>query len=184
MEVITIFLIALSLAMDAFAVSIANGVSVHHFTKKEAVKQGIYFGLFQFFMPLLGWLLGSSVKETMEAFDHWIAFILLALIGGNMILESFKKEEQKQIVTLTHKNLILQAVATSIDALAVGVSFAMLNVAILFASVIIGIVAFVLSYIGGILGNHLGAFLQKKASVAGGIVLIAVGIHIVLEHTL
>ncbi len=184
MEEMTIILIAVSLAMDAFAVSIANGVSVSHFAKKDAIKQGIYFGLFQFCMPLLGWLLGSSIKSVMESFDHWIAFILLALIGGNMILESFQKEEQKEITALTNKNLILQAVATSIDALAVGVSFAMLSVPIVFAAAVIGIVAFLFSYAGGMLGKHLGAFLQKKASVAGGIVLIAVGVHILLEHML
>lgn len=182
MEVMTIFLIALSLAMDAFAVSIANGVSVTHFGKKEAIKQGIYFGLFQFLMPLLGWLLGISVKNAMEAIDHWIAFFLLALIGGSMIWESLKKEEQKNITVLTNKNLVLQAIATSIDALAIGVSFAILEVHIVFASAVIGVVAFVLSYIGGILGKYLGEFLQKKASIAGGIVLIAVGFKILLEH--
>ena len=182
MEVMTIFLIALSLAMDAFAVSIANGVSVIHFGKKEAIKQGIYFGLFQFLMPLLGWLLGISVKNAMEAIDHWIAFFLLALIGGSMIWESLRKEEQKNITVLTNKNLVLQAIATSIDALAIGVSFAILEVHIVFASAVIGVVAFVLSYIGGILGKYLGEFLQKKASIAGGIVLIVVGFKILLEH--
>lgn len=183
MEAITILLIALSLAMDAFAVSIANGVSVTDFGKKEALKQGVYFGLFQFLMPLLGWLLGISVKNAMEAIDHWIAFFLLALIGGSMIWESLKQEEEEKSITiLTNKNLVLQAIATSIDALAVGVSFAILQVNIVYASAIIGVVAFVLSYIGGMLGKHLGAFLQKKASIAGGIVLIAVGVKILLEH--
>ncbi|NDO46628.1 manganese efflux pump MntP family protein [Clostridium sp. MD294] len=182
MEVMTIFLIALSLAMDAFAVSIANGVSVTHFSRKEALKQGIYFGLFQFLMPLLGWVLGISIKNAMEAIDHWITFFLLALIGGSMIWESLKQEEQKNITVLTNKNLVLQAIATSIDALAIGVSFAILQVNIVFASVIIGAVAFILSYIGGMLGKHLGEFLQKKASIAGGIVLIVVGFKILLEH--
>lgn len=182
METMTIFLIALSLAMDAFAVSIANGVSICYFGKKEALKQGIYFGLFQFLMPLLGWFLGISVKSAMEAIDHWIAFFLLVLIGGSMVWESLKQQEQKNITILTNKNLVLQAIATSIDALAIGVSFAILEVNIVFACIIIGVVAFVLSYIGGILGKHLGAFLQKKAFVAGGMVLIVVGIKILLEH--
>ena len=176
MQQFTIFLIALSLSMDAFAVSIANGISC--FSKKTALKQGLTFGFFQFLMPLLGWFLGISVKSYMEAIDHWIAFSLLALIGGGMIIDSFKKEKEKS----TSKNLLLQAIATSIDALATGVSFAILDVNIIWASAIIGIVAFVLSYIGGILGNHLGQFLEKKASIAGGIVLIAVGVKILLEH--
>lgn len=178
MDVITIFFIAVSLAMDAFAVSIANGVC--HFSKKLALKQCIYFGAFQFLMPLLGWFLGIYVKNSMEKIDHWIAFALLVLIGGNMILESFQKE--KTNIVLTNKNLLLQAVATSIDAFAVGISFAILEVNIIFASIVIGIVAAVISYIGSILGKHLGQFLEKKASIAGGIVLIAVGVHILLEH--
>ena len=152
MEVITIFFIALSLAMDAFAVSIANGITC--FSKKNALKQGVYFGSFQFLMPLLGWFLGISIKNYIEAIDHWIAFGLLALIGGGMIIDSFKKEEHKS--ALTNKDFLLQAIATSIDALAVGVSFAILDVHIIEASAIIGMVAFFLSYIGGILGKNLG----------------------------
>ncbi len=182
MEWITIFFIALSLAMDAFAVSIANGVSVSHFRKKDALKQGIYFGVFQFLMPLLGWFLGIYVKNSMEVIDHWIAFLLLVLIGGNMIAESFQEEKQKNHNVLTNQNLFLQAVATSIDAFAVGISFAILNVNIVLASAIIGITTCIVCYIGGILGKHLGQFLEKKASIAGGMVLIAVGIKILLEH--
>lgn len=182
MEWITIFFIALSLAMDAFAVSIANGVSVSHFRKKDALKQGIYFGVFQFLMPLLGWFLGIYVKNSMEVIDHWIAFLLLVLIGGNMIAESFQEEKQKNHNVLTNQNLLLQAVATSIDAFAVGISFAILNVNIVLASAIIGITTCIVCYIGGILGKHLGKFLEKKASIAGGMVLVAVGIKILLEH--
>ena len=182
MEWITIFFIALSLAMDAFAVSIANGVSVSHFRKKDALKQGIYFGVFQFLMPLLGWFLGIYVKNSMEVIDHWIAFLLLVLIGGNMIAESFQEEKQKNHNVLTNQNLLLQAVATSIDAFAVGISFAILNVNIVLASAVIGITACIVCYIGGILGKHLGKFLEKKATIAGGMVLVAVGIKILLEH--
>ena len=182
MEWITIFFIALSLAMDAFAVSIANGVSVSHFRKKDALKKGIYFCVFQFLMPLLGWFLGIYVKNSMEVIDHWIAFLLLVLIGGNMIAESFQEEKQKNHNVLTNQNLFLQAVATSIDAFAVGISFAILNVNIVLASAIIGIITCIVCYIGGILGKHLGQFLEKKASIAGGMVLIAVGIKILLEH--
>ena len=178
MEGITIFLIALSLAMDAFAVSIANGITC--FSKKNALKQGIYFGSFQFLMPLFGWFLGINIKSYMEAIDHWIAFALLALIGGGMIIDSYQKKEQKR--ALTNKDFLLQAIATSIDAFAVGVSFAILEVHIMEASAIIGIVAFFLSYIGGVLGKHLGRFLEKKASIAGGFLLIAIGVKILLEH--
>lgn len=184
MEMVTIVLIALSLAMDAFAVSISNGVSVRGFGKKQAVKQGLYFGGFQFLMPLIGWFLGTSVKTYIESVDHWIAFALLAVIGGNMIRESLSGDEEKGESVLTGKVLLLQAVATSIDALAVGISFAILDVNILQAGIIIGVVSFVLSYMGGMLGRQLGNFLQAKAAIAGGIVLILIGCKILLEHTI
>lgn len=177
-----VFLIALSLAMDAFAVSISNGVSVRGFGKRDAIRQGVYFGGFQFLMPVAGWLLGSSVKEAIEAVDHWIAFLLLAVIGGNMIRESLKKEDEPGESVLTAKILALQAVATSIDALAVGISFALLEVNILAAGIIIGVVAFLLSFLGGMLGKGLGGFLQAKAGLAGGVVLILIGVRILAEH--
>lgn len=183
MAVVTIFLIAVSLAMDAFAVSISNGVSVKGFGRRESVKQGLYFGGFQFLMPVIGWFLGSSVKTYIESVDHWIAFGLLAVIGGNMIRESFQKEEEKQESVLTGKVLLLQAVATSIDALAVGISFAILSVNIIQAAAIIGIVSFVMSFGGGLLGRQLGNFLQAKAEFAGGAVLVIIGCKILLEHT-
>ena len=170
-----IFLIALSLAMDAFAVSISNGVSVRGFGKKDAVRQGLYFGIFQFLMPLIGWFLGSRVKDCIAALDHWIAFLLLAVIGANMIRESLKEENAQEESHLTSKVLMLQAIATSIDALAVGISFALLDVNILTAGLIIGIIAFALSFTGGILGKGLGSFLQAKAAFAGGTVLILIG---------
>ncbi len=177
-----IFLIALSLAMDAFAVSISNGVSVRGFGKKDAVRQGLYFGIFQFLMPLIGWFLGSSVKDCIAALDHWIAFLLLAVIGANMIRESLKEENAQEESHLTSKVLMLQAIATSIDALAVGISFALLDVNILTAGLIIGIIAFALSFTGGILGKGLGSFLQAKAAFAGGTVLILIGLKILIEH--
>lgn len=177
-----IFLIALSLAMDAFAVSISNGVSVRGFGRKDAVRQGLYFGVFQFLMPAVGWFLGSSIKEYIAAVDHWIAFLLLAAIGANMIRESIQGGDEPKESRLTAKVLTLQAVATSIDALAVGISFALLDVNILSAGLVIGIVAFVLSFLGGILGKGLGSFLQAKASFAGGAVLILIGIKILAEH--
>lgn len=177
-----IFLIALSLAMDAFAVSISNGVSVRGFGKKDAVRQGLYFGIFQFLMPLIGWFLGSRVKDCIATLDHWIAFLLLAVIGANMICESLKEENAQEESHLTSKVLMLQAIATSIDALAVGISFALLDVNILTAGLIIGIIAFALSFTGGILGKGLGSFLQAKAAFAGGTVLILIGLKILVEH--
>jgi len=172
MGVISIVMIAISLAMDAFAVSIANGVSVNHFCLKDAVKQGAYFGGFQFAMPIIGWVLGASVKGYIEVVDHWIAFGLLLAIGVNMILGSFKKEDNDETPSagLTVKKLLLQAVATSIDALAVGIGFALLDVNIIWASIVIGVVAFAASVIGGLLGRNLGGFLEKKAEFVGGAV--------------
>ena len=185
MGFISVFLIAVSLAMDAFAVSISNGISVKGFNKLTSVKQGTYFGCFQFFMTLGGWLLGSSIKDYIEAFDHWIAFGLLMIIGVNMIRESFKGEDGGESgFKLTNKRLLLQAVATSIDALAVGIGFAMLEVDILFASFVIGIVAFIISFIGGVAGRGLGDILSKRAGILGGIILIGIGIKILAEHIL
>jgi putative Mn2+ efflux pump MntP len=181
-----IMLIAVSLAMDAFAVSISNGVCIRGFGKKDAIKQAAFFGGFQFIMPIIGWFLGSSVKTYIEAVDHWIAFILLLMIGANMIRESLKneKEEKSCYRSLTNKMLFFQAVATSIDALAVGISFAILNVNILQAGVMIGIVSFVISCIGACAGKYLGDKLQTKAEIFGGVVLILIGSKILIEHML
>lgn len=186
MGISAILLIAVSLAMDAFAVSISNGVCIRGFGKKDAVRQAIFFGGFQFLMPILGWVLGSSVKVYIEAFDHWIAFILLLLIGVNMIHESLKGEEGKneECCLLTNRVLFIQAVATSIDALAVGISFAILNVNILQAGIIIGVVSFIISCIGAFAGKCLGDKMQSKAEVLGGIVLILIGTKILIEHML
>ncbi|WP_330382540.1 manganese efflux pump MntP [Anaerotignum neopropionicum] len=181
-----ILLIAVSLAMDAFAVSISNGVSVRSFGKRDAIRQAAFFGGFQFIMPVIGWFLGSSVKAYIEAVDHWVAFILLLIIGVNMIWGSLKgaEEENNGYCSLTNKVLLIQAVATSIDALAVGISFAILEVDILQAGVIIGIVSFVISCIGAWAGKYLGEKLQTKAEIIGGIVLILIGAKILIEHTL
>ncbi|WP_330698092.1 manganese efflux pump MntP [Anaerotignum sp.] len=180
---ITILLIAVSLAMDAFAVSISNGVSVRGFRKQDAIRQAAFFGGFQFLMPVIGWVLGSSVKTYIEAVDHWIAFILLLIIGGNMIRESLKGDDEDKVSgALTNKMLFFQAVATSIDALAVGISFAILDVNIIQAGVVIGIVSFAISCMGAWAGKYLGDKLQSKAEIMGGIVLILIGTKILVEH--
>lgn len=185
---ITTFFIAVGLAMDAFAVSVSNGVTISDFKWIHGIKQGLYFGGFQFLMPLLGYLLGSSVKESIEAVDHWIAFLLLCGIGLNMVLESRQKDtESKQVVAsahtlLTGRILLVQAVATSIDALAVGISFALLEINILISSAIIGSVAFLFSVAGGLLGKGLGSLFRQKAECMGGIILIGIGMKILAEH--
>lgn len=189
MELLTILFIAVGLAMDAFAVSVSNGVAVKNFRPAHGIKQGIYFGGFQFLMPVIGWFLGSSVKEYIEAIDHWIAFVVLAIIGANMVLESFHKEQAELCrkgaaakECLTAGRLMVQAIATSIDALAVGISFAILDVNILSASAMIGIIAFLFSYFGGILGIKLGELIEHRAEFLGGIILILIGLKILLEH--
>lgn len=185
MGLITILLIAISLSMDAFAVAVSNGICIHNFSSENAFKQGIYFGLFQFLMPLLGYFLGSSVKNYIEAIDHFIAFGLLSLIGINMIIESIKSKNEiicENTEAMTNKTLIIQAIATSIDALAVGISFAVLETNIIISCSIIGIVAFTFSFFGGILGKKAGKLLKGKAEILGGIILIFIGTKILIEH--
>ena len=177
MGFLSVFLIAISLAVDAFAVSVTNGIAIKDFKAKNAVKTAFYFGAFQFVMPIIGFMLGSGFEGLIKTFDHWVAFGLLAVIGLNMISESFKEECAEAVENtaenyLTVPRLITQAIATSIDALAVGISFAVAGTEnILLNSLIIGVVAFVFSYIGGIFGKKIG-----------GIILICIGIKIVLEH--
>lgn len=183
---VEIFLIAVSLALDAFAVSVSSGIAIPGFGWKQAVKMGLWFGTFQFAMPLAGWLLGSSVSGYMEAVDHWVAFGLLALIGGRMAWGAVRGggDEEEAPADLSAKRLCLLAIATSIDALAVGVSMAFMRVDVLFSAIIIGIVAFVLSVVGGLAGRRLGSLFQQRAELVGGLVLIGIGIKILVEHTL
>ncbi|MGE4213411.1 MAG: manganese efflux pump MntP family protein [Anaerotignaceae bacterium] len=188
MGIVTVFLIALSLAMDAFAVSVSNGIALKNFRVSDGIRMGAFFGVFQCMMPLAGWILGNSVRVYIEAVDHWIAFALLLLIGGNMVNEAGSKNDDendsKCDFVLSNKKLLLQAVATSIDALAVGISFAMLNVDIVGAAIIIGVVCFVISFVGGSLGKKLGEVFEERAELLGGIVLIAIGAKILAEHLL
>lgn len=183
-HLIEVFLIALSLAMDAFAVSVSSGISVPGFGWRQAVKMGLYFGAFQFAMPLIGWLLGSTISSYIQAVDHWIAFGLLAFIGGRMVWESATGSCQRENTgssTLTTRRLVMLAVATSIDALAVGVSMAFLTADILPAALIIGVVALLLSVAGGMAGRRLGGIVQRRAEITGGLVLIGIGIKILVE---
>ena len=182
MGFVELILIAVGLAMDAFAVSICKGLSFKKMDWKKAGIIGLYFGGFQGGMPLLGYLLGVGFQEKIQAVDHWIAFLLLGFIGINMIKEALSKEEEEQNDKVDFKTMIVLAIATSIDALAIGVTFAFLKVNIILAVVLIGIITFVISMIGVKIGNVFGDKYEKKAEIVGGLILILLGIKILLEH--
>ena len=181
MGFIELFMIAVGLSMDAFAVSVCKGLSVKKVGVKHAALAGLYFGGFQFLMPVIGYLLGFRFESVIETVDHWVAFVLLAFIGGNMIKESFGKAEELND-DFGVKTMLLMAVATSIDALAVGITFAFLEVQILPAAGLIGVTTFLLSFAGIYIGNVFGARYKSKAELAGGIILVLIGVKILLEH--
>ena len=182
MELFEIIAIGVGLAMDAFAVSICKGLSMKKIDWKKAIIIALYFGIFQALMPVLGYFLGSAFSSFVQNVDHWIAFILLAIIGGNMIKDSTDDEVEKRNDKVDVKTMILLAIATSIDALAVGVTFAFFEVNLLLSISIIGIITFVLSFLGVIIGNKFGDKFQNRAELTGGIVLIIIGLKILLEH--
>ena len=182
MGFVELFLIGVGLSMDAFAVSVCKGLNMKTLNRKHALVIGLFFGGFQGIMPLLGWLLGKQFERYITAFDHWIAFVLLAVIGANMIKESFSKEEECPDSSFGFKTMLTLAVATSIDALAVGVTFAFLDVSIVPAVLLIGVTTFVCSAVGVKIGNVFGNRFQSKAEFLGGLVLIAIGLKILIEH--
>lgn len=182
MTLLNLFLIAVGLSMDAFAVSVCKGLAMDRAPLKKAAVAGVWFGGFQALMPLIGYLLGSRFERYITHIDHWVAFILLALIGGNMVRESFSGEEEETSSTMYFKEMFLLAVATSIDALAVGITFAFLRVSILPAVGFIGVTTFVLSVVGVKVGNLFGSRYKSRAELAGGILLILMGLKILLEH--
>lgn len=177
-----LFIIAVGLSMDAFAVSICKGLSVRKVTVRHALCAGLYFGGFQALMPAVGYLLGSQFESLITSVDHWIAFILLGIIGGSMIREALSHEEEKLDDSFAVKAMLTLAVATSIDALAVGVTFAFLRVDIVPAVCFIGVVTFCFSALGIKIGNVFGAKFKSKAELFGGVVLILMGVKILLEH--
>ena len=181
MGLLELFIIAVGLSMDAFAVSICKGLSVRTLRLRHALVTGLYFGGFQMLMPLIGFALGVRFQTLITSVDHWIAFVLLVLIGGNMVRESFG-EEEKLDASFTPKAMLPLAVATSIDALAMGVTFAFLQVNIAFAVLFIGVTTFVLSAVGLQIGNIFGARFKTLAERFGGAVLILMGVKILLEH--
>ena len=182
MSFFDLFLIALALSMDAFAVAICKGLSVKKVGAKHILTVGIYFGGFQALMPLIGFLLGFKFERFIVSIDHWIAFVLLAVIGGGMIREAIAGGEDEANDSFSFKTMLPLALATSIDALAVGISFAFLGVDIVAAAVLIGVTTIVLSGAGVVVGNVFGAKYKSKAELAGGIVLILIGLKILLEH--
>ncbi len=188
MGIIELLLTGVGLAMDAFAVAVCKGLSMKKINYGHAFMIALFFGVFQAMMPFLGWALGTQFKDYIVSVDHWIAFVLLAIIGGKMLKEAFesgKEDEGKADEDggkLNYKELFLLAIATSIDALAVGVTFAFLNVNIYLAIAIIGVVTFLLSFVGVVIGNIFGSKFEKGAQIAGGVILIGIGLKILLEH--
>lgn len=182
MSIFELFLIAVGLSMDAFAVSVCKGLSAGRVRLGHALTAGIWFGGFQALMPFLGWLLGSRFQSFISSVDHWIAFLLLGLIGANMVRESRSQEEEEVGASFSPKAMLPLAVATSIDALTVGITFAFLQVDILRAISLIGVTTFVLSAIGVKAGGIVGERGKSRAELAGGIVLILMGCKILVEH--
>ena len=182
-----LLVIAVGLSMDAFAVAICKGLSMKNMSWKNGIITGLYFGGFQAGMPLIGYLLGTGFKDMITSIDHWISFVLLLLIGANMVKESMEKEEEcgccrEEDASFDAKTMIPLAVATSIDALAVGVTFAFLSVDIVPAVSFIGVITFFLSVLGVKIGNVFGTKYKAKAELTGGVILILMGIKILLEH--
>jgi putative Mn2+ efflux pump MntP len=184
MDMVTILLIAVSLAMDSFAVSIAHGMTIRSRRVATGLAMGFSFGAFQALMPVFGWLAGLTFMELIANFDHWLAFGLLVFIGGKMIYSARIVSKEKKDAKITAIVLLTLSVATSIDALAVGLSFSLLQISITTPVILIGAVAFILSFAGFNFGNKLGKFFERKVQIIGGIVLMAIGIKILLEHLL
>ena len=182
MTFIELLLIAIGLSMDAFSVSICKGLTTKKFSWRMALVCGLWFGFFQALMPIIGYFLGAQFQEMIEAYDHWIAFGLLFLIGANMIREAVWGKEESQDGSLGFKTMLLLAIATSIDALAVGVSFACIRVKLWSSVIVIGLTTFAFSVLGVKIGNVFGSKYEKSAGIIGGIILILIGLKILLEH--
>ena len=183
MKIIEIILISISLAMDAFAVSICKGLSMSKMDWKKAIIIGLYFGIFQALMPTIGYFLGTTFETLVTSFDHWIIFILWFVIGGNMILESFSQsDENDESSDINFSSMVVLAIATSIDALAVGITFAFMDINIFSTVSLIGLITFVLTVIGVKIGNKFGNKYESKAKLLGGIILILIGVKILFEH--
>ncbi|MBM2831788.1 MAG: putative Mn2+ efflux pump MntP [Dehalococcoidia bacterium] len=186
MEFLSLFFVALSLSADCFAVALSGSISMRTVSRLRALRTSLAFGFFQFLMPVLGWLAGRTIVEVISAYDHWVAFALLAFVGGRMVWQSLRERDQETLgADITRGFLLLTlSVATSLDALAVGLSFAFLQVDIVRASLTIGIVAFLATAIGFLLGRKVGKMLGRGAKLVGGLVLLGIGVSILLTHIL
>ena len=182
MGIIELIILSIGLAMDAFAVAVCKGLSMSKMSWKKACIIGAYFGIFQALMPFIGYLLGINFQEQIVSVDHWIAFILLGIIGLNMLKEALSKEVESANDSIKFKDMLILAIATSIDALAVGITFAFLKVNVWLAIILIGVITFIISVAGVKIGNVFGCKYEKKAELAGGLILILLGIKILLEH--
>ena len=182
MELISILLIGVGLAMDAFAVAVCKGLSMKKLEIKKAVIIALYFGVFQGGMPVIGYFLGTAFESFVTQIDHWIAFILLSIIGLNMIKEAFECNCENTNDRVDFKTMVVLAIATSIDALAIGITFAFLKTNITLAAIVIGVTTFALSLVGVKIGNKFGNKFEKKAEIFGGIILILIGVKILIEH--
>ena len=185
-DFLSIFVIAIGLSADCFAVALSGSISKKAFSFLPLFRVALSFGVFQAFMPVLGWLAGRTVIEFISAYDHWLAFLLLLLVGGRMVWESFHEEDSSRKNADITKGLLLLtlSIATSLDSLAVGLSLAFLEVNIALAAATIGIVAFIVTIVGFSLGSKVGALIGKRAEMIGGVILIAIGLRILLEHIL
>ena len=185
MDFVSILLIAIGLGVDALSVAVATGVLLGRPSRAAVLRMSFSFGFFQFMMPLIGWSAGRTVSRLIESFDHWVAFGLLLFVGGKMIFEAIREKEAGQAATSDPTRgwtLLILSVATSIDALAVGLSLAFIGEAILFPSAVIGIAAFAMTWVGMVFGAKAGRLFGKKVGVAGGVILIGIGIRILIEH--
>lgn len=182
MGAIEILLISIGLAMDVFAVSVCKGLAMKKMSWKKAIIIGLYFGIFQAVMPVIGYFLGTTFERFITNVDHWIAFILLVGIGINMVKEAFDKESENRNDNVDVKTMLVLSIATSIDALAIGITFACLKIHIVMPVITIGLITFIISVIGVKIGNRFGDKYGKKAGIMGGVILILLGIKILLEH--
>ena len=184
MGLIPLLFLSIGLSFDTFAVSIGCGIIEKEIKFFQAARIAIFFAIFQAIMPLLGWLLGYTIKDYIITIDHWLAFILLSIVGGKMIIESFKADEEKTINPRRLKVILVMSLATTIDAFVVGITFAFLNVNLMLSSFIIGMITFLAAMLGMLFGKNIGAHFGKKMEIVGGLILIGLGIKILLEHLL
>ena len=182
MTLLSIIILAIGLSMDSFAVSLTSGTLMQPFTLRRACKFALILALFQGLMPVVGWLLGIGFRELIESIDHWIALGLLLYLGGRMIIEAIRNEEQERFDPCCTRTAMTMGLATSIDAMAVGISLTFLHVNIVQSAIIIGITTFIFSMAGLYIGKKVGSYLKKGAEIIGGIILILIGVKICIEH--